>query len=65
MAGKQYKVLTEKDSRFTGSFNPQSLETALNSYAAEGWYVVGSFAASSIWKSMHAEIIMILEREAQ
>lgn len=65
MAGKQYKVLTEKDRRFTGGFNPESLETALNSYAAEGWRVVGSFAASSVWKSMNAEIIVILEGDAE
>lgn len=65
MAGKQYKAVTEKDSRFTGSFNPENLETALNSYAAEGWSVVGDFAASSVWKSTSAEIMVILERDAR
>jgi hypothetical protein len=64
MAGKQYKVLTQKDSRFIGSFNPESLEAALNSYAAEGWRVVGSFSASSVWKSMSAQIMVVLERDA-
>lgn len=64
MAVKQYKVLTEKDSRFTGKFDPESLESTLNSYAAEGWSVVGSFGASSVWKSMNAEIMVILERDA-
>ncbi|MGI8523960.1 MAG: DUF4177 domain-containing protein [Nocardioides sp.] len=65
MAGKQYKVLTEKDSRFSGKFEPESLESALNSYGAEGWCVVGSFAASSVWKSMNAEVMIILERDAE
>ena len=59
MAGKQYKVLTDKGNRFTGSFNPQNLETALNSNAADGWHVVGS-----TWKSMSAEVVVILERDA-
>jgi Domain of unknown function (DUF4177) len=36
----EYKVLTERDSRFSGSFDPESLETTLNSYASEGWRVI-------------------------
>lgn len=60
MAGKQYKVLTQKGSRFTGKFNPQNLETVLNSNAADGWHVVGT-----TWKSMTAEVMVILERDAQ
>ncbi len=60
MAGKQYKVITEKGSRFTGRFDPQSLEAALNSNAAEGWHVV-----ASTWRSMAAEVVVILERDAQ
>jgi hypothetical protein len=38
------------------------LERALNSYAAEGWRVVQSFLAASLWKSSKAEIVVILER---
>ncbi|MGV8846711.1 DUF4177 domain-containing protein [Tessaracoccus sp.] len=60
MVDKQYKVITEKGGFFTGRFNPQSLETALNSYASDGWHVVGS-----IWKSMTAEVLVILERDAK
>ena len=60
MEGKQYKVITEKGSRFTGRFNAQRLETALNSNAVDGWHVVGS-----TWKSMTAEVLVILERDAQ
>ena len=57
-----YKVLTERDSLFGGSFDPDALEQALNSYAAEGWRVVNSFLATSVWKSLKAEIVVILER---
>jgi len=32
----EYKVLTERDKRFTGSFDADTLEATLNSYAAEG-----------------------------
>ncbi len=60
----EYKVLTEKDSTFGGSFDAASLEAALNSYASEGWHVVGSFLASSLWKSTKSEIMIILERDA-
>lgn len=58
----EYKVLTERDSRFSGRFDPDVLETALNSYAEEGWRVVESFLAASLWKSVKAEIVVILER---
>ncbi|MDT4935941.1 MAG: hypothetical protein QOK11_3833 [Pseudonocardiales bacterium] len=58
----EYKVLTERDGRFSGSFDPEVLERALNSYAAEGWRVVQSFLAASLWKSSKAEIVVILER---
>jgi hypothetical protein len=57
----EYKVLTEGDSRFAGKFNTESLETALNSYAAEGWRVVEGFLTAS-WKSANAQIVVLLER---
>ncbi|MDQ2850388.1 MAG: DUF4177 domain-containing protein [Actinomycetota bacterium] len=60
MTGKQYKVHIEKGRRFTGSFDPESLEAALNSNAADGWHVV-----SSTWKSMSSEVLVILERDGQ
>ena len=31
---KEYKVLTQKDKWFSGKFNPETLEQALNAYAA-------------------------------
>jgi hypothetical protein len=58
----EYKVVTERDSRFSGSFDPESLESALNSYASEGWRVVSGFTASSLWKSTKSEIMIVLER---
>jgi hypothetical protein len=60
----EYKVLTERDSRFSGSFDPESLETTLNSYATEGWRVVSGFMANSLWKSAKSEIVIVLERAA-
>lgn len=58
----EYKILTERDNRFSGRFNPDTLETALNSYAAEGWRVIEGSQAASLWKSLKAEIVVILER---
>jgi hypothetical protein len=59
----EYKVLTERDSRFSGSFDPETLERTLNSYAAEGWRVVTGVFAASVWKSMKSEIVFVLERD--
>lgn len=59
----EYKILTERDSRFSGKFDLEQLETALNSYAAEGWKIAGRFSATSIWKSAKTEILIFLERE--
>ena len=58
----EYKVLTERDARFSGRFDHEVLEEALNSYAAEGWRVGEGFVAASWAKSFKAEIVMILER---
>lgn len=61
--GMEYKVLTQRDSRWSGKFSPENLERTLNSYAAEGWRVVSSFTAASVWKSGSAQIMVILERD--
>jgi broad-specificity NMP kinase len=58
----EYKVITETDSRFSGRFDMESLESALNSYAAEGWRVVEAILAANYAKSMKAEVVVILER---
>ena len=59
----EYKVLTERDSRFAGTFDEAALEEALNSYAAEGWRVVTGFLVSSLWKTPKSEILIVLERD--
>ena len=58
----EYKVLTERDKRFTGGFDPDTLEATLNSYAAEGWRLVQAVSAANMMKTAKAEMIMILER---
>ncbi len=58
----EYKIVTERDSRFSGAFDPNVLERALNDYAGEGWRVVQSLLAASVWKSSKAQIVVILER---
>lgn len=59
----EYKILTERDARFSGKFDLATLESTLNSYAAEGWRVTDTFAVSSVWKSSRTEIVAVLERE--
>ncbi len=59
----EYKILTDRDARFSGRFDLTGLESTLNGYAADGWRVTEGFTASSIWKSSKAEIVLILERE--
>ena len=58
----EYKVLTERDRAFSGAFDTEALESALNEYAADGWRLAEGFMAASFWKSMKAEIVLILER---
>src|SRR3989442_1572199 len=43
---KEYKVMTQKDRFFGGKFDPEKLEKAMNSYAAEGWAVISVATAS-------------------
>jgi Domain of unknown function (DUF4177) len=62
---KVYKVLSQKDKWFSGKFDPDLLEKALNAYAQQGWQVVQSVTASmsGIIGSNREEIIIILERD--
>jgi hypothetical protein len=62
---KQYKVIIERDSKFSGRFDPEHLESALNAHAADGWRVVSGFGVASLWKNMRSEVIVILEREIE
>ncbi len=58
----EYKVLTQRDRTFSGAFDPEELETMLNSYAADGWRLAEGFLVASLWKSAKAEIMLVLER---
>lgn len=62
---KEYKVLTQKDKWFSGKFDPAALETALNSYAKQGWSVVAAFSADipRLVGGAREEAIIVLERE--
>lgn len=58
----EYKVLTERDKLFSGTFDPDKLEAVLNGYSADGWRLAEAFTAASLWKSAKTEILLILER---
>jgi hypothetical protein len=59
----EYKVLTKEDRRWSGKFSPESLESTLNSYAAEGWRVVSSVPVASAWSMSTSQVMILLERE--
>lgn len=62
---KQYKVMSQKDKWFSRKFDPETLETAMNSYASQGWTVI-SVATASIpgLGGNREELIVIFERDA-
>ena len=62
---KQYKVLTQKDKWFSGKFDPERLEEAINAYAKQGWRVVGCATASfpGLIGGNREEMVIILERD--
>jgi Domain of unknown function (DUF4177) len=60
---KQYKVLSQKDKWFSGKFDPEQLEKALNSYADQGWVLKAAVTASIAgFGGNREELVMILER---
>lgn len=62
---KEYKVLTQKDKFFSGKFDPENLERAINSYAQQGWKVI-SCATADIpggFGGARQEFITVLERD--
>ena len=63
---KQYKILTQKDKWFSGKFDPERLEAAINSYAQQGWMVKAAFTAEipGLFSAVREEAIIILERDA-
>ena len=63
---KEYKVLSQKDKWYSGKFDPDMLETALNDYARMGYHVVCSSTATiQSLTGAREEIIIILERDKQ
>ena len=62
---KEYKVLTQKDKWFSGKFDPELLEKAINAYASQGWRVVAAATASfpGIISANREEMVIILERD--
>jgi hypothetical protein len=60
----QYKVLTQKDP-FSDKVEPEKLETAINSYAQEGWKVVAATTARIPgFGGDRDEMIIVMERAA-
>lgn len=63
MASYEYKVLTQRDRRFSGKFNPETMEAALNGYSSEGWHLVAAVTAEfKGGLSTREELIFLLER---
>lgn len=60
----EYKVLTQKDKWYSGKFDPERLEGALNAYAQQGWSVVFGTSASfpGFFSSNREELIVVLSR---
>ena len=58
------KVLTAKDPAFGGRLDPEKLETALNSYAAQGWSVAGCDSAQfpGFLGGARSELITVMHR---
>lgn len=61
------KVLTQKDKWFSGKFDPQLLEDALNAYGEQGWVLDTSVTATipgvSFGGNEREEIVFILGRK--
>lgn len=61
---KKYKVLTQKDKWFSGKFDPERLESALNGYAEQGWRVIACATAEFPgMMSKREEMVTIMERD--
>lgn len=62
---KEYKVLTQKDKWFSGKFDPELLEQAINSYATQGWRVITAATASfpGFFSGNREEMVIIMERD--
>ena len=62
---KEYKVLSQKDKWYSGKFDPEALEKAINEYAKQGWKLVACATPDipSAFGGPRQEFIGILERE--
>ena len=61
---KKYKVLSQKDKWFSGKFDPQKLEDALNSYGDQGWVLKAAATADiASFGGNRQEFIAIMERD--
>ena len=62
----EYKILSQKDKWFSGKFDPALLEQAMNSYAQQGWRVIGCATADIAgFGAVRQEFITVLEREVK
>jgi Domain of unknown function (DUF4177)/Protein of unknown function (DUF2510) len=62
--GIEYKVLTQKDRFFGGKFDPEKLEAGINSYATQGWRVVGIATADVPgFGTSRQELVVVMSRE--
>ncbi len=62
---KEYKVLSQKDKFFSGKFDPEALEKAINAYAEQGWEVVSMATASfPSFTGAREEIVVLFQRES-
>ncbi len=63
--GKEYKVLTQKYKCFAEGFSPETLEQAMNAYAAKGWRVISVVTARfpSVPEGTQEELIVVLGRD--
>jgi len=61
---KEYKILTRKDECFSGNFDPERLEAAINTYARQGWRVV-TWTTTAVpgFGATRDELITVMERE--
>jgi hypothetical protein len=60
---REYKVLTRKNLWFTGDFNPDGLQEALNSFAQQGWTLKSTVVMGIPGpEGSREELIVILER---
>ena len=61
---KEYKILTQKDKMFSGKFDPEQLEKAINSYAENGWKVISITTASiPSFTGSREELIVVFEKD--